>query len=90
MKIKAFSSVADENKAIFVGQHGRRKYVHVFVGLSSRRKYFQYFRRLCWPIKTCQVFLSASQADENHCRIFIGCEPTKILERVQYFRRPPL
>jgi hypothetical protein len=32
---------------------------------------------------------SASLADKNHCRIFVGSESTKILECVHYFRRPP-
>jgi hypothetical protein len=51
MKIGGFSSVADENNSIFVGQKGRRKYAHIFVGPSRRRKKWQCFRRLGWPTK---------------------------------------
>jgi hypothetical protein len=33
-KIGSFSSAADENKAIFIGYSGRRKYPPIFVGLK--------------------------------------------------------
>jgi hypothetical protein len=68
MKIKLFSSATDENKAIFVGQHGRRKYVHIFIGLAGRRKYWtRYISSAIWPTKILGFCLRKTAAHLQSC-----------------------